>query len=176
MKRLIQLGLATAALAGAGCGGDSTTDAGSSAKGGTTASGGKSPQESERLAGVQRKLRPAGKTITTADSQYGEVLFSKSSRAIYYFDKESGRTPKCYGSCAEAWPPVLTKGRPRPAGGVKSSLLGTTRRANGKKQVTYGGRPLYFYVDDPSGEVACHNVDEFGGLWLAVQPAGEPVA
>jgi hypothetical protein len=41
--------------------------------------------------------------------------------------------------------------------------------------VTYDGHPLYYY-DEPPGEVSCHNVDEFGGLWLAVQPNGQPVS
>ncbi|MGZ5359969.1 MAG: hypothetical protein ACXWF9_13475, partial [Solirubrobacterales bacterium] len=40
---------------------------------------------------------------------------------------------------------------------------------------TYGGHPLYYYVDDPKGEVLCQNVEEFGGLWLVVAPDGEAV-
>ena len=42
-------------------------------------------------------------------------------------------------------------------------------------QVTYSGHPLYYYVDDPPGEVLCHGVEEFGGLWLVVDPSGEAV-
>lgn len=177
MKRLIQLGLATAALAGTGCMGDPSPKEPSSSGGGSTfATADGSPEGEAKIADAKRKGPAPGKTIATVDSQYGEVLFSKSGRAIYYFDKESGLMPECYGSCAEAWPPVLTAGRPRASGSVKRSLLGTTKRANGKKQVTYKGHPLYFYVGDPKGEVECHNVEEFGGLWLAVQPDGEPVA
>ena len=55
---------------------------------------------------------------------------------------------------------------------MKQSLLGIRKRAGGKRQVTYDGHPLYFYVDDPEREVLCHNVEEFGGLWLAVRPDG----
>jgi len=111
-------------------------------------------------------------TIKTAPSQFGKVLFSGSNRAIYYFDKESTSKPECYGACAKAWPPVLTSGRPQAAGRVRQGLLGTKKRSNGRRQVTYDGHPLYFYVDDPEGEVLCHNVEEFGGLWLAVKPSG----
>jgi predicted lipoprotein with Yx(FWY)xxD motif len=50
-----------------------------------------------------------------------------------------------------------------------------TERDDGTTQVTYDGRPLYYYVDEGPGQVLCHNVDEFGGLWLAVQPSGAPV-
>jgi predicted lipoprotein with Yx(FWY)xxD motif len=56
---------------------------------------------------------------------------------------------------------------------VKSKLLGTTRRRDGKLQVTYAGRPLYYYVGDRApNEIRCQNVDEFGGLWLVARPNG----
>lgn len=113
-----------------------------------------------------------GTTIKTLQSQFGKVLFSRSNRAVYYFGKETGRTPKCYGACAEAWPPVLTRGRPQAGGAARAGLLGTTKRANGRKQVTYDGHPLYYYAHDPRGEVLCHDIEEFGGLWLAVKPNG----
>jgi predicted lipoprotein with Yx(FWY)xxD motif len=116
-----------------------------------------------------------GTKITTGDSQFGEVLFDGDRRAIYYFDKEKTSASECYGACAAAWPPVLTDGRPVSGGGAQMELLGSTKRDDGSTQVTYDGRPLYYYVDDPPGEVICHNVDEFGGLWLAVQPDGAPV-
>jgi predicted lipoprotein with Yx(FWY)xxD motif len=133
-------------------------------------SGGASGHESS-VAGKGDR-RSSGTTIKTLRSQFGKVLFSKSNRAIYYFDKETGRSPKCYGACAKAWPPVLTDGRPQADGAARAGLLGTTQRANGRKQVTYDGHPLYFYVADPKGEVLCHDIEEFGGLWLAVKPNG----
>jgi predicted lipoprotein with Yx(FWY)xxD motif len=116
-----------------------------------------------------------GTTIKAGDSQYGQVLFDGSDQAIYYFDKEKSSTSECYGACAEAWPPVLTEGEPRAAAGAQAGKLGTTQRDDGTTQVTYAGRPLYYY-DEPPGQVSCHNVDEFGGLWLAVQPSGQPVS
>jgi predicted lipoprotein with Yx(FWY)xxD motif len=172
MKRLLQVSLAAAALAGAGCGGDD------SASDRSPLAAGSSDGSTNGTAKLARNAKRAasGTTIKTRGSQYGKVLFSKGNRAIYYFDKESNRTPKCYGACAEAWPPVLTAGRPQAGGDVKSDLLGRTTRSNGKKQVTYKGHPLYFYVNDPRGEVGCHNVEEFGGLWLAVKPSGNPVS
>jgi predicted lipoprotein with Yx(FWY)xxD motif len=166
MKQVFQMGLVLGALAAAGCGGDDSDNDGA----GSAAQTGASNAGETKLARDSQPAKP-GVTIKTAGSQFGKVLFSKSNRAIYYFDKESGRRPKCYGNCAEAWPPVLTSGKPQAAGAVKSNLLGTTQRGN-KKQVTYDGHPLYFYVDDPKGEVLCHDIEEFGGLWLAVKPDG----
>lgn len=117
-----------------------------------------------------------GTTISTGDSQFGEVLFDGDQGAIYYFDKEKTSESECYGDCAVAWPPVLTDGDPKADGGAQKQLLGTTERRDGSTQVTYDGRPLYYYVDDPPGVVLCHNVAEFGALWLAVQPDGAAVS
>jgi predicted lipoprotein with Yx(FWY)xxD motif len=114
-------------------------------------------------------------TITTADSQFGQVLFDGDERAIYFFDKEASDRSECYGECAVAWPPVLTDGEPEAAGEAGTKLLGTTQRDDGSIQVTYDGRPLYYYVDDPRGQILCHGVEEFGGVWLAVQPDGNAV-
>jgi predicted lipoprotein with Yx(FWY)xxD motif len=125
--------------------------------------------------GASDGSKEPGVTITTADSQFGSILFDGDDRAIYYFDKESSDQSECYGACAEAWPPVLTEGEPETAAGADRQLLGTTERDDGSTQVTYDGHALYYYVDDPTGKALCHNVDEFGGLWLAVRPGGEAV-
>jgi predicted lipoprotein with Yx(FWY)xxD motif len=114
--------------------------------------------------------------IIAADSQFGSVLYDASGQAIYLFDAETSSVPKCYDECAQAWPPVLTTGAPRAMGEVQSDLLGTTRRSDGSTQVTYDGRPLYFYAHEGKYQVLCHNIDGYGGTWLAVQPNGKPVA
>ena len=102
------------------------------------------------------------------------MLYDASRQAIYLFDAERTSRPKCYGACAEAWPPVLAKGVPRATGRVNRSLLGTTRRSDGATQVTYAGHPLYFYADEGKYEVLCHDVNEYGGTWLVVRPDGTP--
>ena len=53
------------------------------------------------------------------------------------------------------------------------AVVGTVRRRDGRRQITYNGRPLYYYVGDKSaGQVSCQNVDEFGGTWLVMRPSG----
>ena len=120
------------------------------------------------------KPAPAGVVITGADSPLGMVLFDGTGQAIYLFDKERTAVPDCYGDCAAAWPPVLTKGEPRGESGVSGSKLGTSKRSDGSTQVTYAGHPLYYFAHEGKNVVTCHNVSEFGGLWLAVTPAGKP--
>jgi len=114
-------------------------------------------------------------TIKVVDSQYGSVVADGSGEALYLFDKETGTESECYGECAVAWPPVLTSGDPKAGSGAEAELLGTTERKDGELQVTYAGHPLYYYVDDSPGTILCQNVDEFGGLWLVVQPDGNAV-
>ena len=101
------------------------------------------------------------------------MLFNSEQQAIYLFDKEDSAASECYGACAEAWPPVLSDGEPVARSGVDRQLLGTIERDDGSTQITYGGHPLYYYAHEGPGQVLCHNVAEFGGLWLVVQPGGD---
>ena len=116
--------------------------------------------------------REAGTEIVVAPSEFGPMLFDVTGQAIYLFDAESGSRPRCYDACAEAWPPVLTEGAPEATGGARPGLLGTTRRADGSRQVTYAGHPLYFYAHEGKNQVLCHDVEEYGGTWLVVRPDG----
>lgn len=113
-----------------------------------------------------------GTLITTAPSDFGQMLFDAKNQAIYIWESEESSTPECYEDCAEAWPPVLTDGAPTASGEVDSALLGTTKRQDGTTQVTYNGHPLYFYAHEGPGEVKCHNVSTHGGLWWVVNPDG----
>jgi predicted lipoprotein with Yx(FWY)xxD motif len=118
----------------------------------------------------------AGIGLTTAGSEFGEMLFDARGQAIYLFDRETAGRPDCYGECAVAWPPVLSAGPPQAAGAVRAELLGTVIRDDGSTQVTYNGHPLYFYAHESPGQVLCHDVVEFGGRWLVVTPEGAAAA
>jgi predicted lipoprotein with Yx(FWY)xxD motif len=177
---------ATALLFGLGaCGGDDDSGSGSGGTdgpaatvgdGGEPSAGGGGSRPAGSASGRADRSMPRGATIEAAASDYGTILFDEGNQAIYLFDKEEGRRSECYGACAEAWPPVLTEGEPRAAAGANTGLLGTTRRDDGTTQITYGGHPLYYYAHEEPGQVLCHNVAEFGGLWLVVTPEGNPVS
>jgi predicted lipoprotein with Yx(FWY)xxD motif len=118
----------------------------------------------------------AAGTLTIRTSAYGRILFDSRGRALYAFTRDPRGRTVCNGACAAAWPPYTLRGRLRAVGPVRRSLLGTTRRANGTRQVTYAGRPLYYYVGDRRpGEVRCQNVREFGGIWLVMRASGRVV-
>jgi predicted lipoprotein with Yx(FWY)xxD motif len=115
-------------------------------------------------------------TIAVGSSAFGRILFHGKGRALYAFTRDPNGRSVCTGACAAAWPPFLVNSRPKPGADVVGRLIGTTRRADGKLQVTYGGRALYYYVGDRRpGQVLCQNVREFGGLWLVVRPSGRLV-
>lgn len=115
-------------------------------------------------------------TVTAGRSAYGVVLFDGHGKALYAFTRDRGSRSTCAGACAAAWPPYTAGADPRAGAGADASLLRTTRRADGTRQVTYAGRPLYYYVGDRRpGQILCQNVSEFGGLWLVVRPSGRLV-
>ncbi len=115
----------------------------------------------------------SGTRIVVAASEFGPMLFDAAGQAIYLFDVETNAEPGCYEACAQAWPPVLTEGRPVAGEGVRKALLGMTERRDGSTQVTYHGHPLYFYAHEGTNEVLCHDVFLNGGNWYVVQPDGE---
>lgn len=114
------------------------------------------------------------RTLTVRSTRYGRVLFDGRRRVLYAFTRDRrGGPSRCYGACAKAWPVYFAKGIVlRPGAGIRRSLIGTTRRRDGRRQYTYNGWPLYYYAHEGPGEVKCQNVDEFGGLWLVVRPNG----
>ncbi|MDX6650584.1 MAG: hypothetical protein QOJ97_2535 [Solirubrobacteraceae bacterium] len=168
MTRAVVPGLVCAGLlALAGCGSDSSgQSSAASAPAPTTA-----PAPSQPAAVTPK---PTGTLIRLKGSQFGQVLFDGRGQAIYLFTKDARDRARCFGECARAWPPVYTRGAPRAGAGVNARLLGTIARG-ARRQVTYRGRPLYFYAHEGRNVVTCQNVDEFGGTWLVVRGSGAAV-
>ncbi len=107
---------------------------------------------------------------------YGRYLTDGSGRALYMFEKDSKGTSNCSGGCTQAWPPLITSGKPEAGSSVNASLIGTTQRKDGKTQVTYQGMPLYYYVQDqgPGSTMGQGVHDQWGG-WYLVSPKGEKI-
>ncbi len=110
--------------------------------------------------------------VTAGSSKFGTMLWGPRRQAIYVFERDGKNRSRCYGDCAAAWPPVYTTGTPVAGRGVRKSLLGVTRRRDGRRQVTYRGRPLYYYAHEGGGEVRCHNVFLNGGNWWVIGSDG----
>jgi predicted lipoprotein with Yx(FWY)xxD motif len=126
------------------------------------------------LAGGSAKT--VGARVDVAQSRLGPILVDSKGITLYDFVEDRGTTSVCYGACAALWPPLITKGKPIAGRGVRTSLLGTTRRKDGKLEVTYKRHPLYYFVTDRKrGQTTGQGVDQFGGPWWVLSPAGREI-
>lgn len=155
----------------AGCGGDEETETRAAATPRPTAT--MDPDAPAKDGGAKKR---DGIEIVLGDSQFGDILFDAGEQAIYVFERDSRDETRCYGECADAWPPVYTDGEPVAGDGLDARLLGTIERRDGRMQVTYDGRPLYYYAHERPGEVKCQNVNLNGGLWWVVGADGQPLS
>ncbi|HWG57229.1 MAG TPA: hypothetical protein VNT58_11995 [Gaiellaceae bacterium] len=137
------------------------------AVGAAAAGVGAAPEAAPTAAEAQRA------TLTVRKTAYGPALFDSRGQVLYGFTRDRrGQPSRCYGDCARAWPVYFSPGVLRAGKGVKQSLIGTTKRRDGRRQVTYNGWPLYFYAHEGPGEVRCQNIVTHGGTWLVVSPTG----
>ena len=117
-----------------------------------------------------------GTTVSTAKTSLGRVLVNSNGRTLYLFAKDRNGKSACSGQCATFWPPLVTSGKPRVIGGLRASLIGTTKRADGRLQVTYNHHPLYTFVKDKkAGQTNGEGVDAFGAEWYVVSTAGSKI-
>jgi predicted lipoprotein with Yx(FWY)xxD motif len=115
-------------------------------------------------------------TVKVARTNLGRILVNSSGRTLYLFKKDTGRKSTCYGQCAEFWPPLKAGGKPTAGSGAQASKIGTTKRRDGTRQVTYNGHPLYLFAQDTRrGDTNGEGVKAFGARWFAVSPAGTQV-
>ena len=161
------IGLAALAVAGAlalaACGGSST----SSSSGAAAA-----PGYGGGTAGASNGSTAAS-VVSTKTSSLGTFLVDGQGRTLYLWDADHGPMSTCTAACAQAWPPLTTTAAPKASGAVKSSLLGTATRADGSREVTYAGHPLYTYAGDTRpGQVTGEGSNSFGAPWWTVTTAG----
>jgi predicted lipoprotein with Yx(FWY)xxD motif len=115
-------------------------------------------------------------TVGTRTGPLGTYLVDGRGRTLYLFEKDTGRRSRCAGACAQAWPPLISRGKPVADGRAKASLLSTSRRGNGSRQVTYGGHPLYRFAPDTApGQTKGQGVNGFGALWWVVARSGRAI-
>jgi predicted lipoprotein with Yx(FWY)xxD motif len=108
----------------------------------------------------------------------GKILVDTAGFTVYRFGKDTGKRNTCVASraCSAAWPALTTSGSPTAGPGVNASLLSTIRLANGSRQVTYAGHPLYRYAaTSERAETSYAGIEQFGGKWYAVNSAGRNV-
>ncbi|VVB58640.1 Secreted repeat of uncharacterised function [Candidatus Anstonella stagnisolia] len=119
-------------------------------------------------AGTPSIAQPAPSTavMVSQNAQLGSILTDGKGMTLYVFTRDSVGKTNCYNTCADLWPPLIS-----PDGGVGGSLsgkLGTIVRADGSRQITYNGMPLYYWKGDAiPGDI---NGQGYGGVWFVAQP------
>lgn len=114
--------------------------------------------------------------VMAASGSEGKFLTDGSGRALYLWVSDSMNKSTCSGACATAWPPLTAKGTPTASGGASAAEIGTITRADGTKQVTYDGHPLYYFSGDSgAGQTKGQGSDGFGAKWWLVAPSGAEI-
>lgn len=112
-----------------------------------------------------RALPPHGRAITDGDG-----------RALYAFSLDQANQSNCSKRCAEQFPPKLKTGIVNPGPRISSDRLNSTVRQDGSRQITFFGRPLYYFVADKAKTRSFgQGVQSFGGTWHLVRPDGSLV-
>jgi predicted lipoprotein with Yx(FWY)xxD motif len=107
--------------------------------------------------------KPVAKEGTLASSGK-TVLTNNAGRTLYSLSAETSAKFICTGSCLGTWHPLVVPAATKPTGPVK---LGTTKRPDGRTQVTYKGRPLYAFAgDSKAGQAGGEGIKDVG-TWHA---------
>jgi predicted lipoprotein with Yx(FWY)xxD motif len=93
---------------------------------------------------------------------------------VYLDSSDRTHQSACLGACAVAYPPVLTGAAPTvaPNHGLNAADVGTTVRADGTRQVTYRGRPLYLAGNEPIN--LTNTAAPFSGIGDGAKAPGSP--
>jgi predicted lipoprotein with Yx(FWY)xxD motif len=111
-------------------------------------------------------------TVTTADSDLGEILTDAEGMTIYFFANDTEGVSNCEGDCLENWPPVTVEGGPTADDGVDAEL-GTIEGTDGSTQLTVNGFPAYYFAgDSAAGDT---NGQGVGDIWWVFGTDGEPI-
>jgi predicted lipoprotein with Yx(FWY)xxD motif len=115
-------------------------------------------------------------TIDTKSGSLGTYLTDASGRTLYEFGSDTSAMSTCNGACATAWPPLTSNSAATAGSGVTASDIGSITRADGSKQVTYHGHPLYYFsLDKAAGDTKGQGAAAFGAKWWVLSPAGNKI-
>ncbi|MFD2582883.1 hypothetical protein ACFSR6_10305 [Pedobacter vanadiisoli] len=101
------------------------------------------------------------------DTKFGSVLTDKDGKTLYFFASDAAGTPTCVGGCETAWPLYYSADASTDLN-LNKAEVGEVTRADGRKQSTYKGYPLYYYAGDAAkGDI---KGDGVGGIWFVAKP------
>ena len=141
------------------CGGSSSSSSAAGNPGSTPTAGG---QPTSELSSPP----PGTQVLIVEHSDLGWVLAEASGLVVYtYGGDHKGGSPSCTGSCAAIWPAVTGLPQAGPADSLPGTL-GTVIMADGAKQITYNGYPLYVLKGQRALSTKGNGVD---GKWHVIK-------
>jgi predicted lipoprotein with Yx(FWY)xxD motif len=112
---------------------------------------------------------------TTATSQ-SKVVTDAAGFTVYWFAIDTPKKSNCNGTCASFWPPLPSSAKLTNMSSL-SGTIGKITRADGSKQLTYMGHPLYTFKQDTApGQDNGNGKNLSGGVWWAMTPSGAKLA
>jgi predicted lipoprotein with Yx(FWY)xxD motif len=117
--------------------------------------------------GGDQSIPAVGTTVMIVQkTAIGYVLAEANRQVVYTYSKDTkGGKPTCTGACAATWIPATGTPEAGPAD-VFSGQFGLVTRADGTKQITYNGLPLYL-LKGAAGMATTGNGQ--GGVWHVVK-------
>jgi predicted lipoprotein with Yx(FWY)xxD motif len=111
---------------------------------------------------------PKGTSVKLASStKFGSIMTDSLGKSLYFFSLDANGTSGCTGDCIAAWP-VFYKEHLTIDTSLKAADFGVITRADGSKQTTYKGWPLYYYVGDAkAGDITG---DALNNVWFIAKP------
>ena len=147
---------------------------GCSSSGGKSGGGSSPPSASSTASGTVAGA--AGVVVRTHSGPMGTFLTDASGKSLYMFASDTATKSSCSGPCVTYWPPLTTTGAVQASGQVTAGKLGTITRADGSKQVSYAGHPLYYFkLDTAPGDTNGQGSSNFGAKWWLLAPSGAPI-
>lgn len=109
--------------------------------------------------------------VSVAQTSLGKVLVNSQGMTLYTLSADGQDHSTCSAQCLQFWPAVAPTGL-----GKLAMTTGHTTTPDGTAIATVAGHPVYtFSLDHAPGDVNGEGVNEFGGIWYAVSPTGQPV-
>lgn len=165
MRRSIRIAMlaAAAALSVAACGSDNKTSTVEAA----------APVTPAPVPATTAATFGSTVTVKSTDTDLGPVLTDSEGRTLYGFTNDVDAVSTCYGTCAEAWPPVIVPPDWTVGPGIDSGIFSTVIREDGLEQLIAGKFPLYLFSGDAApGD---HNGQGSGDVWFVVKTDGRLV-
>lgn len=118
----------------------------------------------------------AGASLSAKQTSLGKVLVAPNGRTLYLFEGDRQNMSTLSRAGLAAWPPFTWSGKPHAGHGIAAAHIATIASRSGKRQVTYYGHPLYYFVGDhKAGQMNGQGLNEFGGYWYTLSAQGNAV-